>query len=591
MRRFSTFLALVLALSPLAARSATVAGPLTVSARSLTFYNDQYLLEGDGQVQVRMSDGTTISGDAFSMDVKANRFLVAGHVHLRSSGGNLDGAALSDFIDFNRVYFVPVISQPDRWTYLDGNYTQPAKGRQMPGDAFAFPEVHSQKTLRAATAVVDPRHYVRFSGVTSYIAGVGIPLPSYYVNFSSDPNLSQNSLSGSSGDITYNVTGNEHSITAVHARYDSINKFYGSVEQHFSGSHEYAVFSVNPLTRPDKYANLILEDRLGKNFEIRSFSQLHTMQSWLTQPTQASQFTYVVATQALPQSSLQAVGTFTNYNLLGPASLGPPVFNTASLNHPSSLQLTASSFPHRIAKTPFYEMTRLGYGFYHDSYLAGPTANPVQYQGTTYVTNYNRMAGFTLYTPTIKLGNKDNSYKTYIVTATYDQQRQWYSVPHYVDNINANASLSRTFSQALNSYVQYGIVQTNDIYAKGGYGDCVVPANTPPLCYAGFLGKATLRTTTLGINFAPSPSFYAGITARHHDDFPKPVASLAQLPPTNVLGQSLYNNFLGQPPYDISGEVRTTILPHLTLDVQRTYYFNFGNLRWTPQFVVQVIPQ
>jgi len=27
------------------------------------------------------------------------------------------------------------------------------------------------------------------------------------------------------------------------------------------------------------------------------------------------------------------------------------------------------------------------------------------------------------------------------------------------------------------------------------------------------------------------------------------------------------------------------------VDIQRTYFFNFGTLRWSPQFVIQVIPQ
>ena len=32
-----------------------------------------------------------------------------------------------------------------------------------------------------------------------------------------------------------------------------------------------------------------------------------------------------------------------------------------------------------------------------------------------------------------------------------------------------------------------------------------------------------------------------------------------------------------------------TINPHMSVDVQRTYYFNYSNLRWSPHFVIQVL--
>ena len=37
------------------------------------------------------------------------------------------------------------------------------------------------------------------------------------------------------------------------------------------------------------------------------------------------------------------------------------------------------------------------------------------------------------------------------------------------------------------------------------------------------------------------------------------------------------------PPYSITGEVRTRVAPHIFVDLQRTYYFNFGTLRWSPE--------
>ena len=59
---------------------------------------------------------------------------------------------------------------------------------------------------------------------------------------------------------------------------------------------------------------------------------------------------------------------------------------------------------------------------------------------------------------------------------------------------------------------------------------------------------------------------------------------------TYVVGQPLYGNYLGQPPNDITGDVRFKFLPHLQVEVARTYYFHFGSTNWSPSFVVLVTP-
>ena len=52
---------------------------------AINFYYDRFLLEADGNVRLRTSDGFTVTGDAFSMDLKLNRFMVAGHVTLHDA--------------------------------------------------------------------------------------------------------------------------------------------------------------------------------------------------------------------------------------------------------------------------------------------------------------------------------------------------------------------------------------------------------------------------------------------------------------------------------------------------------------------------
>ncbi len=548
-----------------------------LKADHIAFYYDRFRVEADGNVRVSTSDGMTITGDTFSMDLKLNRFLIASNVHLQSAGGNLDGAAISDFLDFSRIYFVPVTSEPDRWTYENSDFHHPIKGRAMPGDVFYFPDLTgTQPSLTAQSAVVGEKSFVRFQGVTSYVLGAAIPLPSFYVNFGPNQDLAQNSLSGANFDLTWNVTGNNNSISAVHFRDDSVNRAYLSFEQHLAGQHEYAVFSVNPATKKQKFWNLVTGDRMGSKFQLNTFSQLYTNQTFLEKPTAAESVSYITATQALNQSYVQALATLVDYNMIGPSAPAIP-------NHPTSLQLSAVSFNHRVGHLPLFEQVNYGFGFNHDA------LGLQNYGGYEYTTVWNHVAGFTFYSPSIKFGDRDNAYKTYFFNASFNKSRQWFNVPHHVDNTSTTASISRQFSRDLIAYGSYTVANTGDYYLHGGYAPYTPIVNGNPIAsYAAFRGVSTLRTAALQMVYSATPNFVVSVLARKHNDFPIAVPGLFTAPPLNVLGQYTYTSYLGQPPYDITGDVRARLLPHLVVDVQRSYFFNFGTQRWSPQFVVQL---
>jgi hypothetical protein len=563
--------------------------PVLVRLRAdhITFYYDRYLVEADGHVRVQTSSGETITGDTFSMDLKLDRFLVASHVHLTSPGGNVDGAAIAYFLSFRRVYLVPVISKPDRWTYLDGDYLHPLRGRQMPGDVFYFPDLsHEDVSLTAHSAVISSTQYVRFGDATMYVTpGVSIPLPSFYVYFGLNRNLAQNSLSGASYDATWNVTGNANAITAAHVRWDNANDLYASFEQHYVSDNAYAVLSDNPATKRIHFWNLVGGDNIGSHFQINVFSQLEEDQTFFEEPASASLVNYVSATQAFRQSSLNAFATLVNYNLTN-----EPLFD-----HTSALQLTWSTFNHRIGKTPFYEAVRYGFGFNHDPYNIGyppyyPNEGLQLYNGVPYFTIWNHLVGYTFYLPGFKFGDRDNVYRTYYFNATTDTQRQWMSLPHHINTTTTTLSLSRTFSRFVNSYVSFNVQNTSDIYNEGGYAVPEAPNDIdgqPDLNLLAFRGAATLRTGTLSTTYSASPNLVTIITYAHHHDFPLAVPGVFSPPPLNNLGQYLYTSWLGEPPDQLTAEVRARLLPHLVVDVQRTDYFNFGTLKWSPQFIVQ----
>jgi hypothetical protein len=619
---------LMLILASAAARAqSTPTTLLYLNAKSINFYYDRFLLEADGNVRLRTSDGFTVTGDAFSMDLKLNRFMVAGHVTLHDASGTVSGAAISDFLDFKRIYFVPVTSEPDRWTFLNGDLAHPAKGRVMPGDVFYFPPVTTHPDMTGTGAIIGTKTYVRFVGAVAYVGGVGIPLGSNVISFSSNQYLAQNSLSGATADITWQVAGSPNALTALHLRYDPTYKLYGSVEQHFVGDHEYAILSVNPATRAEKWWNAMLYEKLGSRFQIQSFTQYYAQQNYLQLPRAAQQTTWINATYAFPHSYVTATSQVVNYNLLGPGSLEVPKALGGSLAHPTFLQLTANSFQNKIATLPLYESIYEGYGFAHDSvgsqYLNGfspywpmggkpfaPITVPglqaygalckiqpskfYQYYCPVYTTIYNTVLGFNLYTPSLKLNHADSPYQEYYFNASLNKQRQWNSLPHYIDNTNTTLTISRQPSRSLHMYAGYEIQNIGDHYINGGYEQCTGPGTTYcPDSFTSFRGVATLRTTSFGFNDTPTPTFNFSMLVRHHEDFPIPVPGLFAFPANNILGQPLYSWWLGQPPYDATADVRFKILPHTLADISRTLYW-YGNpyraQYWQQNFVIQLLP-
>lgn len=616
--------------APTASPSASPSPPpalLYLNAKRVDFYYDRFLLEADGDVRVRTTDGFTVTGDTFSMDLKLNRYLVAGHVTLHDASETVSGAAISDFLNFRRIYFVPVTTEPDRWTFLNGDLAHPAKGRVMPGDAFEFPSLPQRPSITGTGAIVGTKTYVRFINTHTYLAGAPIPLGSDVVNFSGNQYFAQNTLSGATVDLTWNVAGSENSLTALHLRYDPTYHTYLSVEQHLIGQHEYAIFSVNPATTDKKWWNLNLYEKLGSRFQISSYTQYYAQQDWLREPRAAQQTTFLSATYAFPHSYVQATSALTNYNLLGLGSLEEPNAIGGALAHPTQLQLTATSFQNKIGKLPLFEQIYEGYGFNHDSvgqqYLNGvppfwpqggrafaPIPTPglqaygakckVQpskfftYYCPVYTTIWNTVLGFNFFTPALKLNNPPSPYETYYFNASFNKQYQWNSLPHWISTTSENFSISRQFSRSVNTFLGYQILNVGDYYINGGYLPCT-PVNSfyCPLSFTSFRGVSTMRTTSLGINVVPTPEFNFSLLVRHHVDFPIPVPGVFGLPPNNILGQPLYSWFLGQPPYDMTADVRFQILPHALVDVSKTLYWYGNPYRtqfWQPATVVQVLP-
>ena len=101
-----------------------------------------------------------------------------------------------------------------------------------------------------------------------------------------------------------------------------------------------------------------------------------------------------------------------------------------------------------------------------------------QYYCPVYTTIYNTVLGFNLYTPSLKLNHADSPYQEYYFNASLNKQRQWNSLPHYIDNTNTTLTISRQPSRSLHMYAGYEIQNIGDHYINGGYEQCTGPGTT-----------------------------------------------------------------------------------------------------------------
>jgi hypothetical protein len=561
-------------------------GAIDVSASRVTYYSDNDAIGAEGDVHVRLADGTTITGSLFSMDLKLNRYIVAGGVRLTRGKVVLEGAAYSSYLDFDRSYFVPVIEKPDRWTYVGSDYAHPLKGRLMPGDTFFLPNTsHEYVFLTAKHVLIRPKHSAFFKAVNINALGVYVPAPTYFLAFSTNPNFSQNSLAGAYVDAPLPFAGSANSLETLHGRYNSPGKFYAAYEQHLVTDNAWVVGSINPLTQPQKQYNISASDKLSSAFQIQTFLQESAFQQGFGYRLSASGFANFNVTAALGHSYVVASTNLYYTSLLpqpkpgvgGALYYGDPS-HPWEPDHPSNGLFSWNGFDHKINKLPLNFRLRSGMGFAHDPYVAEAFLGGVYYTSLYY--NY---LGGTLYTPALQIGHSGTYFN-----ASYDAQRQYFDLPHHIDTKNTTASISKVFGTKFAAFVAYQISNVGDYW--GGRQlevyppiapDTVFPYTVGPISslapsYLSFRGLGTSRAAVESLIFTPNRYVQAVAGMQEADDYPQPIAPE---PPSEVL--------YGRPPLTATLDLRFKLLRTLAIDIGRSYYFNFGSLRWSPQFSIR----
>jgi len=562
--------------------------PFAVTARSVRFYYNRFTLVADGDVHLRLPDGTDLRGNTFSMDLRLDRFLIAGDVTLTRDGVVQHGAAFSKFLDFDRGYFIPITTEPDRWTFVGTDYAHPLRGRDMPGDTFALPDTTGERAfIQAKKVVISPRESARFTPALIALGPANVAFPTYFLNFTANPNFAQNSLAGAQVDAPYPFAGGKHTLATAHVRYDSANRLYGALEYHVVGDHSYIVASGNPLTRPQKQYNLLAQDVVSKHLQIQGLLQENAFQHSFTQPLSASGYANFQATIALAHSFIQANSDFYYDSLLAqpkPGFAGQLYYGDLGHpyvpNHPMDATVSWTGFTHQVNKVPLFYRLRSGYGFAHDGISGVPSIN-----GADPHTVFYKFGGITAYTPSFHVLRDKHRPNTgdVLFNGSVDKQIEWFSLPHHTDVTTVNASLSKTFTPKLTAFFNYTNANTGDFYGAnqsiaypGGRIYSYTTGQTYD--YAAFRGFGTTRSYLEQAVFQASPDLTVTASMRENDDFPRPV------PEPATIGQ------IGATPLLASLDVRFRVAHNLLLDVGRTYSFGFGNQFFSPQFFIQALP-
>jgi hypothetical protein len=560
---------------------------IELRANVVDFYSNRYILTADGNVSARLTDGTLVTGDTFSMDLKLNRFLIAGNVHLDGPNIHQVGAAFAGFPDIERDYMVTEGDVPDRFTYYGLNFTDPHPGRQQPGDAFYFPDLSNDKPyIISNSATIFLKNNLEFPvGARINVLGVYILTPGYVVNYSSNPNFYQNAFSGATFDIGVPFKAAADAMSAGHIRYDPYRGFYTAFDQHFVHNLDYAVLSVDPVTQTQRQYNAILYKRLSPAVEARTFFQLSADSQGLSQPVSAASY-WNFAMNA--KAGKYAVGLNTdqyNNNLLSGGVVTTDPFGVVQASHPFDMELSVQSYEDefrlfRYLGVPVKFQYRGGYGYNYDSYGLATLGNdatniPPDFQGVTYNSIFNTYLGFTAYTSSMRLA------KQLSISAKADRLETWYNSGHHIVTTDVSTTLARTpLSVKLPAFLlTYDVLNIGDFWGANQLIAYVPQADTQTSAFgtfsglAAFRGFATSRSLSGSMVYTPTPFFALNLTMQNFNVTPAPAPGI-----------------FGQAPNQFTADVRVRLSKNILLDVARTYFFNWAGEGWAPQYQVQFSP-
>ena len=516
---------------PSTSASASASARDSFQAARIGLYIDAGVIEGQGGTRVTLGAAAggqcAATADAFTYDLRTGRLLLAGHVDL------------TDNATHRHVRAAAVVSTPTGQIYA--LVTQPTPRREelnpqtlepiaphAPSDAFAFPTLAGSPWMRASSAEVIPGTLVTLRHATFLYPVHGATVPSYVYVFSPNPYYAASTLPFASFDQPWPFYGNANALDTLHVRYDQGGgASLGFDHRLVFGDRAYALFSLAPLTQSGRNAALTLYQRMSPSL-YQSFTAIGYRQgNPFTTPTQADAYLAYSVTDALRQSYLQ-LSLDQAYDSL--VAGGVP-------NHPSQSQLGWYGYDQPLGRSGIHYRLHSSLGFARDAFGLGAQVAPATAQQA-----WVKGAGLSLSSPVVTAPLQIQ------LSAFDDRELSWFSTGPGYGRWSNDLVLTgaRRVSQRL------GTVATYESQL----------ASSPASLY---------RTSTLNLTY-DVPARAQLVVSLQNDNDVLPVG------------------YFPRPPYVASIDLRLRVTRYGTLDIQRSYYFNFEGQTWSPQFTLSLLP-
>jgi hypothetical protein len=533
-----------LARAALACGALLMLAPCAASARSaasldggtIVFFADTLALVARDGAALSLADGTRARADAAYVDLKTDRVVLAGHAHVERGTASADADAVALEIDGDRVDLLDAASGVSRTTRALGA----AVAADFEAQRFAFPDVDDRSAfIRSRHAKITPHADVRFTPAAFPTSVGGVPVPSYLYTYATAAGFSANSLPGATFDQPYGLWGSPTSLTALHARYESGPGIALGLEQHIvSGDNAYVTASV---------------DAPFRGYATRSVNAYRQLGSRYTVSADGTSTIYGSVGHVGLTAAFGAAGGGLDYTR---TSSDFSSF-TANLRTPDRPLIGGATW--RLRGTLGFDAQRGG--------LLNQLPDARQY-----ATVWRHGVDMFVAVPEVRapLGFR--------LATTFDAARTWYSFPHHVDTLGANATASRQLVRNVRLFAGYQALWSADVYPNAQAlfyptlsRPLLFPDGTPYYGYSAFSGASTQRTQSGELQFTPNGSTSFRVSVFHTADFPQ-------------------DNGFGRPKWEARADVKFRPFPNIGLDVGRAYDFAWGGARWVPRWSFAITP-
>jgi len=485
------------------------------------------LLSASGSAIVHFGNAF-LRADALRYDLGKNRIVASGHVTLSSSERALDADVYAlDLASGSAVALELGASAPRTLVFSAGAHD--GRIAPPPEAAFDVADLGGQAAfITGSHAVVVPNATVRFTParVRTDVRAM-VPVPSYLFSFESSPSFAQQSLPASTFDQPYGLFGTPNSLAALHFTYAQGTGLAVGLDEHLvNGTKSYLVASALPTVA-------------GGRYDLFGFEQLT--------PTMTQQ---IIATR-------QGGYIGGQYQLLHNEAETATSLTLSQAAGLESADLRISSLTHRIPRLFSYKLSAdLGYD--HQSGML-PSSSDARTSLEGLVT-----------TPSLHLPLGAS------FSSSLDVTRTVFEFPRETGSTSLTSFLTKQISPPLRLI---GIVQFTQVFDRYRIGQSffyppqvlTLPDGALYYGYAAYNGASTLRSYALTGTFAPNPNFTLTLGLTHHRDFPQ------------------FDGY-GNPPYSLAFDVRVRPPGGPSIEVGRSYLFNWGGQRFSPAYTLSIAP-